>query len=94
MLTEARMVSVSGKDIARDMYRRREITKEKYQVLMMSPKAAKKVDLYTIIPETISGWTKYAREVSVYESEAEYINDIATEYTVRDLIGGGKGALR
>ena len=94
MLTEVYRTEVSGADLATDMYHRRLISKDQHEVLIRSPKAARKIDMYTIVPEYIHGWSKYAREVDAYESEAEYVNDIATEYTVKDLIGGGKGALR
>lgn len=93
MLTEARRVSVRADYYANDLMHRRVITKEQYGLLKRSPKAAQKIDLYTVVPEVVRGWTKYAREVSLYDSEAEYASDIAAEYTVKQVMRGGKNAL-
>ena len=94
MLTEARRATVTAGDLATDMYHRRLITKDQHEVLIRSPKAARKIDMYTIVPEYIQGWSKYAREVDAYESEAEYVSDIENDYTLGDVMNGGKKALR
>lgn len=83
MLTEARRVQVSGAEIALDMYKRKQISKERFGVLKASPRAAVKVDMYTVIPETVVGWTKYARPADTYENQEQYVSDIETEYVTR-----------
>ena len=94
MLTEVYRTEVSGADLATDMYHRRLISKDQHEVLIRSPKAARKIDMYTIIPEYIQGWSKYAREVDAYESEAAYVSEIENDYALGDVMNGGKKALR
>lgn len=86
MLTEVRKVKVSGAEIALDMYKRKQISKEKFGVLKASPRAAVKVDMYTVIPETVIGWTKYARPADIYENQEQYVSDIEVEYTTRNYM--------
>lgn len=94
MLTEARRATVTAGDLATDMLRRKLITKDQHEVLIRSPKAARKIDMYTIVPEYIHGWSKYAREVDAYESEAAYVSEIENDYALGDVMNGGKKALR
>ena len=93
MLTEARRATVTAGDLADDMLYRRLITKDQHKILVRSPKAARKIDMYTIVPEYIHGWSKYAREVDAYESEAAYVSEIENDYALGSM-NGGKGALR
>ena len=94
MTTEdVRRVTVTGAEFALDLRRRGQLTKEQYGFLRRSPEAAKKIDVYTLLPEYIRGWTKYAREVSMYESEAAYVREIGREYTVKGVMGGGRNAI-
>ena len=94
MTTEdVRRVTVTGAEFAKDLRRRGQLTNEQYGRMVRSPKAATKIDMYTLVPEFIRGWTKYAREVSQYESEAAFVQDVGSEYTVKQLMRGGKNAL-
>lgn len=83
MLSEARVITVTGFDVAKDLCKRKQITVSQLKVLRRKPEAAKKIDMYTVLPEFVVGWTKYAREASLYESPAQYISDIESEYVYR-----------
>lgn len=93
MLAKARRATVTAGDIADDMYKRRALDKETWLGMKRSPKAAQKIDMYTIVSEFQKGWTKYARQVSMYESEEEYLKDIEAQHTMGQLMRGGKRAL-
>ena len=83
MLTEARRVTVTGADVAADMLARKQITRSQFQVLKRKPEAAKKIDMYTVLPDFVTGWTKYARVAEMYESIDQYVSDIEPDYIGR-----------
>lgn len=83
MLTEVRKITVTGFDVAKDLCDRKQISKGQFAALKRKPEASKKIDMYTVLPEFVKGWTKYAREVSVYESVEQYVADIEGEYTYK-----------
>lgn len=83
MLTEVRKIQVTGADVAADLLARKQITQEQFRVLKRKPEAARKIDMYTVLPEFVRGWTKYARPAEIYETEAQYVADVESEYTYR-----------
>lgn len=93
MLVKARMATVTAEDLADDMLKRRVLDKKTWLGMKRSPKAAQKIDMYTILGTFQKGWTEFARPVSTYESEDEYLQDVGPQYEAKKLMRGGKRAL-
>lgn len=93
MLVKAKKVTVTAGSFANDMYKRRALDEEAWLGMKRSPKVAQKIDMYTILSTFQKGWTEFARPVSTYESEDEYLLDIGPQYEAKKLMRGGKRAL-
>lgn len=93
MLVKAKKVTVTAGSFANDMYKRGQVSKTVWDGMKRSPKAAQKIDMYTILGTFQKGWTEFARPVSTYESEDEYLQDVGPQYEAKKLMRGGKRAL-